>query len=155
VVYNGAVISSQIIFKPMLSPDLSATYNDYQPYSMTNRELTEAVTADTFSFALNGYDGTPNFTINYQQCQKVGRIHQVYIRLDAIANIAANTQKTIGTVQDILTTNHNYPGIITKRATGARVVGGCIITYDGSVQIEFNEAVASGDKLLLQAMCID
>lgn len=37
-------ISGTLRFKPMLSDDLSATYDDYQPYSMTNRELTEAVT---------------------------------------------------------------------------------------------------------------
>lgn len=38
----GTVISSPITFKPMITDDLSATYADYQPYAMTNRELTEA-----------------------------------------------------------------------------------------------------------------
>lgn len=40
---NGADLSTPVTFNPMITPDLSATYNDYQPYSMTNRELTEAV----------------------------------------------------------------------------------------------------------------
>ena len=37
---NGTTLNNAV-FKPMLTPDLSATYADYQPYSMTNRELTE------------------------------------------------------------------------------------------------------------------
>lgn len=40
---------TNLVFKPMITDDLSATYADYQPYSMTNRELTEAVTG------LDGY----------------------------------------------------------------------------------------------------
>ena len=39
---NGTTLNNAV-FKPMLTPDLSATYDDYQPYSMTNRELTEAL----------------------------------------------------------------------------------------------------------------
>ena len=32
-----------VVFKPMITTDLNATYNDYVPYAMTNRELTEKV----------------------------------------------------------------------------------------------------------------
>ena len=33
-------------FKPMITTDLNATYDDYVPYAMTNRELTEDVTPE-------------------------------------------------------------------------------------------------------------
>lgn len=32
-----------VVFKPMITTDLNATYDDYVPYAMTNRELTESV----------------------------------------------------------------------------------------------------------------
>ena len=40
---SGTVISSPITFKPMITTDLNATYDDYVPHAMTNRELTEKV----------------------------------------------------------------------------------------------------------------
>lgn len=42
VVSAGADFTNPVTIKPMITDDLSATYDDYQPYSMTNRELTEA-----------------------------------------------------------------------------------------------------------------
>lgn len=37
-------VCNNLLFKPMLTTDLNATYADYVPYAMTNRELTQAVT---------------------------------------------------------------------------------------------------------------
>jgi hypothetical protein len=49
----GAVLTTPIVVKPMLTPDLSATYDDYVPYSMTNRELTEAMSVvETATFSV-------------------------------------------------------------------------------------------------------
>lgn len=46
VVSAGADFTNPVTIKPMITDDLSATYADYQPYAMTNRELTEAVTVE-------------------------------------------------------------------------------------------------------------
>ena len=36
----NAAASGSLIFKPMITTDLNATYDDYEPYAMTNQELT-------------------------------------------------------------------------------------------------------------------
>jgi len=41
VIGAGAGASGSLTFKPMITTDLNATYDDYQPYAMTNRQLTE------------------------------------------------------------------------------------------------------------------
>lgn len=42
-VENGYEFTSPAIFKPMITIDLDATYADFAPYAMTNKELTEKV----------------------------------------------------------------------------------------------------------------
>lgn len=42
-----------LIFKPMITTDLNATYDDYVPYAMTNRELTKGA-ARTASITIDG-----------------------------------------------------------------------------------------------------
>ena len=56
---NGTVISTPITFKPMirLASDTDPTY---QPYAMTNRELTELVVSEIFNFSVAFESGTPN-----------------------------------------------------------------------------------------------
>lgn len=49
LIRNAGVVLNNVTFKPMITPDLSATYADYQPYSMTNRELTEDCQKKTYS----------------------------------------------------------------------------------------------------------
>lgn len=39
-VASGTDLSTPVTFKPMITPDLNATYDDYVPYAKTNRELT-------------------------------------------------------------------------------------------------------------------
>ena len=42
---NGSVSSGTYVFKPMISlASMNLSYNDYVPYAMTNRELTQAIT---------------------------------------------------------------------------------------------------------------
>lgn len=40
---KNIVFASPHTFKPMITTDLTATYDDYVPYSMTNRELTDGI----------------------------------------------------------------------------------------------------------------
>lgn len=39
-IFNGYT-ANNVTFKPMITPDTSVSYDDYVPYAMTNRELTE------------------------------------------------------------------------------------------------------------------
>ena len=72
VVKTTANLSSPITFKPMISPAaLNLSYSDYQPYAMTNRELTEAVTKNDFGesqITITSYTNTP------YECPKDGYI---------------------------------------------------------------------------------
>lgn len=47
---RSGVTIDHLTFKPMLTTDLNATYADYVPYAMTNRELTEEVQSKNVSF---------------------------------------------------------------------------------------------------------
>lgn len=54
---NGVTITNKT-FKIMLTADLNATFADYVPYAMTNRELTEKMTS-RYQMAKQMYDGQP------------------------------------------------------------------------------------------------
>lgn len=43
IIVNTTIDMSGKTFKPMITTDLNATYDDYQPHAMTNRELTQAL----------------------------------------------------------------------------------------------------------------
>ena len=56
-------------FKPMITTDLNATYDDYQPYAMTNRQLTEYATTEDFTSKVTFTD-----TATISVFKKVGNI---------------------------------------------------------------------------------
>lgn len=54
---NGTVITTPLVFKPMITTDLNATYADFVPYAKTNRELTEdALTANDVAFVKEAFN---------------------------------------------------------------------------------------------------
>lgn len=75
VIRQAGITLDNVIFKPMLSPDLSTTYNDYQPYAMTNRELTENVQIKSYAPTINtGYTGKAHI-------DKIGRLCVFYFSI--------------------------------------------------------------------------
>ena len=69
---------NNVLFKPMVTTDLNATYDDYQPHAMTNRELTELTGASA-----SGYG---NVVFN-----KVGREVTVNGFFNIVSDIATAT----------------------------------------------------------------
>lgn len=54
-VISGTVLTTPITFKPMLSdPSLNLSYDDYVPYAMSNRELTEDVSQKMLQYNFSG-----------------------------------------------------------------------------------------------------
>lgn len=84
VVAENAVVDN-IVFKPMITADLNATYADYRPYAMTNRELTEKLVRDV------SMTGGTNTSISRQKSFVYGNggIH-IYAYLTTSASVAAN-----------------------------------------------------------------
>lgn len=90
---RGATINAT--FKPMITTNLNATYNDYQPYTMTNRELTEDTIVKEFNAsslssanARISLESTDNIII-----RKIGRlviIEKLGIVISAGADILYN-----------------------------------------------------------------
>ena len=53
----GFVATTPVVFKPMITTDLNATYDDYVPHAMTNRQLTEdALTANDVAFVKEAFN---------------------------------------------------------------------------------------------------
>ena len=67
IVFNTGITANNLVFKPMLTPDLNATYDDYVPYCMSNRELMEDLfvdpTAATFAKNSTNFTESAEFTI--------------------------------------------------------------------------------------------
>lgn len=75
-----------IIFKPMLTPDLNATYDDYVPYCMSNRELMTPIQITNFT-ANTTYITTLNTNT---RCYRLGNLVFMNI-LGEFAAVASGT----------------------------------------------------------------
>lgn len=91
-VKSGTVLTTPITFKPMISPAaMNLSYDDYQPYAMTNRELTEAVTPVDYDIS-SAFDSTVVDTIYYANITRVGKIAIARCAIKLKTNISATTK---------------------------------------------------------------
>ena len=68
IIPNGTEFNNDTIY-PMITTDLNATYDDFVPHAMTNKELTEVNDVSSF------FTGAPStFTISASKCGKVVNI---------------------------------------------------------------------------------
>ena len=83
-VFNGN--ADTLKFKPMITADLNATYDDYVPYAMTNRELTPQLSTATITQA--------GVAVGTNKLSKQGNVVNLHLTLtgltcDAYANIGS------------------------------------------------------------------
>lgn len=99
----GADFSTPATFKPMISDAaLNLSYADYQPYSMTNRELTEAVTGNTFGTFVDATSLLP-YTIpsdGYITAGAKGSSSYMYARIKDANNVDGPECYAIGAGTD-------------------------------------------------------
>ena len=94
-IQSGLAVDTTITY--MFTPDLSATYDDYLPYSMTNRELTEAVTTVTQGIISGTTAGSVSSESNIL---KQGNIKALTLYFSPLTNLNANTWNTIATLSE-------------------------------------------------------
>ncbi|MBQ1297162.1 MAG: hypothetical protein IIY21_24165 [Clostridiales bacterium] len=89
----SGTVANHLLFKPMLR--LASDPDDtYQPYAMTNRELTEKVAIEE-SGEFTGTVSTNNATITYTRFVRSGRVCFAHIRITLTADIEADGRITI------------------------------------------------------------
>ena len=73
---NTFTSGGTVTFKPMITTDLNATYDDYVPYAMTNRQLTEKFSTNDFSVVREAFNlqgsTTKNITLRVEVSLLVG-----------------------------------------------------------------------------------
>ena len=89
IVSSGEVISTPLVFKPMITTDLSATYDDFVPYTGPEDRLNENVAAHEMSIEYLHKNATANMT-------KITSGNNI-----VLASIKANTNYTLFFEQDI------------------------------------------------------
>lgn len=114
---------NNLLFKPMITDDLSATYADYQPYSMTNRELTtiEDITSE-FSYA-SGIIARTDWT----RIIRCGKLISVQMRF--------TTPSTVTDGIAVMSVPGKYAPKIAKQNNNAMVCGGLMSTtsWNGAI----------------------
>lgn len=103
---NGTVITTPLVFKPMITTDLNATYADYVPFAKTNRELSEK----EYAFF------TPSTSLTFSS--------QTIIRSGSIVNIdfEFTTPSTAGTIT-LGTLTKNIPPLRWVYSTAINAAG--------------------------------
>lgn len=121
---SGTVISSPLTFKPMITTDLNATYADYVPYAMTNRDLTEIKNA-TITASTNAVD------LTYVYLRKIGKL--VIVTGFMTFNSQVSTGVTLGTFSTDFAPIDSlvYPPIVQSGNTG--VTRGVRMLTDGTI----------------------
>ena len=152
VYYNFGIASSysasNVMFYPMVRIP-SDTDPTYQPYAMTNKELTEknAILTKTFTLSTTGSN---NFSVRDQICCVKDNIHQVRLRLKATTTVSAG-EVNVGAVDD--TTVFQYGGIVCNQ-TGSKQVGNILVAINGTVYLYLNESISANTEIIINAMCI-
>lgn len=134
--------ASPLVFKPMirLASDTDPTY---QPYAMTNRELTDAVGVKTLTPTLNSiyFNGASSIS-----CYQIGKL--------VIVNVAGSTIAQIPNGNIDLTTDANLPAPIDGNyirgfmwdATNKAILGQ--VRIEGKkINFPYNSAVPSGTNI--------
>lgn len=122
--------SIDVTFKPMITTDLNATYDDYVPYAMTNRELTKNLAIE---FGMSGIITrvTSGNSIENNACivDRIGKLVIVNVIIKFSANVDSSV--TIATLRDLPI--HNYVAVETtasnSKACGLRENGELYVDY--------------------------
>lgn len=108
---RGASIDAT--FKPMITTDLNATYADYQPYTKTNRELTELATEGVVPLTKNDtYVGT----IHWGSVRKNGYVKVLDMNFNLNAGTIPNTG-VLFTIPEGYRPKTGFPLILFSTAT--------------------------------------
>ena len=140
---KSGTTAQTIAFKPMITTDLNATYNDYQPYAKTNRELTEIKTITGISATSTAY------SLEYASVKRVGNIVQVFFSVKITSNVSAGGNAD-GTLSGLPLPFMNCQG---DTYTGTKTVG-WLIQPDGTLRIRAVDALVANEYVAMAATYI-
>jgi hypothetical protein len=127
----------------MITLDLNATYDDYQPYAMTNRELTEVKT-------ITGVSATStDYSLLSASVKRVGNIVQLYFSINIPNGLTAGANAD-GTLSGLPLPLMNCQG---DTYTGTRVVG-WLIQPDGLLRIRAVDTLLTNEYVAVTATYI-
>lgn len=137
---SGTVISAPMIFKPMITTDLNATYDDYVPYAKTNRELTEDTT--NISYDEYSYKGIQI------KAEKIGKVARVSIFGTASETVSSGAIYTLP--DKYKPKNVNAQGLLIDASTFS-ALGMVSVLTDGKVNVSV--AVPNGTVTRSTTLC--
>ncbi len=116
--------SGNLIFKPMVTTDLNATYDDYEAYAKTNGELTEDLDGDAITFTTS----TSGISNIFGNGTKVGNVCNVSFYYAG----NTNTSTAIGVLSEKPKVRTYISGVVTL-SDNSTMVGPFVIETNGNV----------------------
>ena len=136
VLIRSGVTASNLTFKPMIR--LASDPDDtYQPYAMTNRELTDAVSVEPLTINLTASDKATKLRDDSRRC---GNVVNIRIQLQVTAEIANNTE--IFRLNGL--PHVGYAMTILGETNTGEIIPMFIVNSSGSVVVYCRKAIPTG-----------
>lgn len=120
----SASIATNFTYKPMITTDLNATYDDYQPYAKTNIELTKDLDGDAITFTTS----TSGISNIFGNGTKIGNVCNVSFYY--VGN--TNTSTAIGVLSEKPKARTYITGVVTL-SDNSTMVGPFVLETNGNV----------------------
>ena len=134
-VISHGYTANNLLFKPMFTTDLNATYDDYVPYTGGGGRLNEDVARLNSNLSSQVHDIEPRsyWSRKYSFYQQVGNITVVNFDITWGAAIALGGELLSGLPTPPIDTQLNFPMILCDEDGSNQRISSCAITADGKI----------------------
>lgn len=138
-------VCNNLLFKPMITTDLNATYDDYVPYAKTNRELTEWTLAENIKSQTSYATGMDSSKFTYSVC-KFGKVVTVNFVVQSLAIPSTGWGKT-DLVTGLPVTMDGFSPKVAGYSMTNKIKFSFEITSSGTMRLVRDENTATAENL--------